>query len=97
MAVHAESVELQLLATGSDASRLRFQHLRRLLFAADVITGLISGVLIGAVASASVPQTLLLAAVSPSRGRSPHSSAGCTRERTCGRGPAASARRRGSC
>jgi exopolysaccharide biosynthesis polyprenyl glycosylphosphotransferase len=63
MAVHAESVELQLLATGSDASRLRFQHLRRLLFAADVITGLISGVLIGAVASASVSQTLLLAAV----------------------------------
>ena len=63
MAVHAESVELQLLATGSNASRLRFQQLRRLLFAADVITGLISGVLIGAVASASVPQTLVLAAV----------------------------------
>ena len=60
MAVHAESVEFQLLATGSDASRQRFQQLRRLLFAADVVTGLICGVLIGAVARASAPQTLLL-------------------------------------
>ena len=63
MAVHAESVELQLLATGSDASRQRFRQLRRLLFGADVITGLLCGVLIGAVARASAPQTLLLAVV----------------------------------
>jgi exopolysaccharide biosynthesis polyprenyl glycosylphosphotransferase len=63
MAVHAESVELQLLATGSDASRQRFQQLRRLLFAADVITGLMSGVLTGAVAGASAPETLVLALV----------------------------------
>ena len=35
MAVHAEALELQLLASGSDASRRRFQHLRRLLFVAD--------------------------------------------------------------
>jgi hypothetical protein len=63
MAVHAESVELQLLATGSDASRQRFQQLRRLLLAADVITGLMSGVLTGAVAGASAPETLVLALV----------------------------------
>jgi exopolysaccharide biosynthesis polyprenyl glycosylphosphotransferase len=63
MAVHAESLELRLLATGSDAARRRFQQLRRLLFAADLVTGLISGLLIGAVAGASAPQTLLLAVV----------------------------------
>ncbi len=63
MAVHAESVDFQLLATGSEASRQRFQQLRRLLFAADVVTGLTSGVLIGLVSGASAPQTLLLAVV----------------------------------
>jgi exopolysaccharide biosynthesis polyprenyl glycosylphosphotransferase len=63
MAVHAESLELELIATGSDASRLRFRKLRRMLFAADVVTGLVSGVLIGAVASASATETLVLAAV----------------------------------
>ena len=34
MAVHAESVELELIATRSDAARLRFRKLRRMLFAA---------------------------------------------------------------
>jgi exopolysaccharide biosynthesis polyprenyl glycosylphosphotransferase len=63
MAVHAESVELNLLATGSDGARLRFRKLRRMLFAADVVTGLISGVLVGAFASASLTETLVLAAV----------------------------------
>ena len=63
MAVHAESVELELIATRSDAARLRFRKLRRMLFAADVVTGLVSGVLIGAVASASATETLVLAAV----------------------------------
>ena len=63
MAVHAEALELQLLASGSDASRRRFQHLRRLLFVADAITGIVSGALVGAVAHASPAQTVLLAAV----------------------------------
>jgi exopolysaccharide biosynthesis polyprenyl glycosylphosphotransferase len=63
MAVHAEAMELQLLASGSDASRRRFQHLRRLLFAADAVTGIVSGALVGAVAHASAAQTLLLAVV----------------------------------
>src|SRR5215207_11470135 len=61
MAVHAEALELQLLASGSDASRRRFHHLRRLLFIADAVTGVASGLLVGAVAHASLPQTLLLA------------------------------------
>jgi exopolysaccharide biosynthesis polyprenyl glycosylphosphotransferase len=63
MAVHAEALELQLLASGSDVSRRRFQHLRRLLFAADAVTGVVSGALVGAVAHASPAQTLLLALV----------------------------------
>jgi exopolysaccharide biosynthesis polyprenyl glycosylphosphotransferase len=63
MAVHAEALELQLLASGSDASRRRFQHLRRLLFIADLITGIVSGGLVGAVANADAQQTLLLIAV----------------------------------
>src|SRR3954454_10769058 len=63
MAVHAEALELQLLASGSEASRQRFQHLRRLLFVADAITGVISGGLVGAVATADAAQTLLLIAV----------------------------------
>ena len=63
MAVHAEAMELQLLASGSDASRRRFQHLRRLLFIADAITGLVSGALVGAAAHASATQTLALIAV----------------------------------
>src|SRR3954465_11162646 len=63
MAVHAAALELQLLASGSDASRRRFQHLRRLLFIADPITGVLYGGLVGAVAQADAPQTLLLIAV----------------------------------
>ena len=63
MAVHAEALELKLLASGSDASRRRFQHLRRLLFVADAVTGIVSGALVGAVAQASPAQTILLAAV----------------------------------
>src|SRR3954451_20415933 len=63
MAVHAEALELQLLASGSEASRQRFQHLRRLLFLADAITGVVSGGLVGAVATADAAQTLLLIAV----------------------------------
>src|SRR3954452_16902964 len=63
MAVHAEALDLQLLASGSDASRRRFQHLRRLLFIADAITGIVSGALVGAVAQAGAAQTLLLVAV----------------------------------
>ena len=63
MAVHAEALELQLIASGSDASRRRFQHLRRLLFVADAITGVVSGALVGAVAHASLAQTVLLAGV----------------------------------
>jgi exopolysaccharide biosynthesis polyprenyl glycosylphosphotransferase len=63
MAVHAEPLELQLLASGSDASRRRFQHLRRLLFIADAITGLVVGALVGVVAQAGATQTLLLVAV----------------------------------
>ena len=39
MAVHAETLELQLLARGSDAARQRFRHLRRLLFLADIARG----------------------------------------------------------
>ena len=58
MAVHAEALELQLLASGSDASRRRFEHLRRLLFVADAITGVVSGALVGVVAHASATQTL---------------------------------------
>jgi exopolysaccharide biosynthesis polyprenyl glycosylphosphotransferase len=63
MAVHAEALELQLLASGSDASRRRFHHLRRLLFVADAVTGVVSGALVGAVAHADALQTLLLIAV----------------------------------
>jgi exopolysaccharide biosynthesis polyprenyl glycosylphosphotransferase len=63
MAVHAEALELQLLASGSDASRRRFHHLRRLLFLADTITGVVSGALVGVVANAGAAQTLLLIAV----------------------------------
>jgi exopolysaccharide biosynthesis polyprenyl glycosylphosphotransferase len=63
MAVHAEALELQLLTSGSDASRRRFRHLRRLLFVADAGTGLVSGALVGAVAHGSAAQTLLLAVV----------------------------------
>jgi exopolysaccharide biosynthesis polyprenyl glycosylphosphotransferase len=63
MAVHAEALELQLVASGSDASRRRFEHLRRLLFVADAATGIFSGALVGAVAQASALQTLLLAAL----------------------------------
>jgi exopolysaccharide biosynthesis polyprenyl glycosylphosphotransferase len=61
MAVHAEALELQLLASGSDASRRRFQHLRRLLFIADATTGVVSGTLVGVVANANLAQTALLA------------------------------------
>ena len=63
MAVHAEALELQVLASGSDASRQRFQHLRRLLFAADAVTGIVSGALVGAVAHVSPAQTGQLALV----------------------------------
>jgi exopolysaccharide biosynthesis polyprenyl glycosylphosphotransferase len=63
MAVHAETLELQLLARGSDAARQRFHHLRRLLFLADVITGVICGALVGVVARGSGMQVLLLAAI----------------------------------
>jgi exopolysaccharide biosynthesis polyprenyl glycosylphosphotransferase len=63
MAVHAEALELQLVASGSDASRRRFEHLRRLLFVADAVTGVVSGTLVGAIAHASPLQTLLLAVV----------------------------------
>ena len=63
MAVHAEALELQLLASGSDASRRRFQHLRRLLFVADAVTGVVAGALVGLVANASSIQTLVLAVV----------------------------------
>src|SRR3954452_23240698 len=63
MAVHAEALDFQLLAGGSDASRRRFQHLRRLLFVADAATGAVSGGLVGAVAHAGAAQTLVLIAV----------------------------------
>ena len=63
MAVHAEALELQLLASGSDASRRRFQHLRRLLFVADAATGVVVGGLVAAVAHVGAAQTLLLIAV----------------------------------
>jgi exopolysaccharide biosynthesis polyprenyl glycosylphosphotransferase len=63
VAVHAEALELQLLASGSDASRRRFEHLRRLLLVADAITGVVSGVIAGAIAEASPLQTLALACV----------------------------------
>ena len=79
MAVHAETLELQLLARGSDAARQRFHHLRRLLFVADVLTGVVSGALVGVVARGSGVQMLLLAAVA--RGRvaaSPRSCADST-------------------
>ena len=63
MAVHAEALELQLLASGSDAARRRFQHLRRLLFVADAATGVVVGGLVAAVAHVGAAQTLLLIAV----------------------------------
>ena len=63
MAVHAETPELQLLARGSDAARQRFHHLRRLLFLADMLAGVASGALVGAVARGSSGQVLLLAVV----------------------------------
>ena len=64
MAVHAEALELQLLSSGSDAARRRFAHLRRRLFIADAITGVVSGGLVGAVAHASAPKK------APAAGRS---------------------------
>jgi exopolysaccharide biosynthesis polyprenyl glycosylphosphotransferase len=63
MAVHAETLELELLARGSDVARQRFHHLRRLLFIADMLAGVASGALVGAVASGSGGQVLLLAVV----------------------------------
>jgi exopolysaccharide biosynthesis polyprenyl glycosylphosphotransferase len=63
MAVHAETLELELLARGSDVARQRFHHLRRLLFLADMLAGVASGALVGAVARGSAGQVLLLAAV----------------------------------
>ncbi|HYH90666.1 MAG TPA: sugar transferase [Solirubrobacteraceae bacterium] len=63
MAVHAETLELQLLARGSDAARQRFRHLRRLLFLADMFAGVASGALVGVVARGSSEQVLLLAVV----------------------------------
>ena len=63
MAVHAETLELELLARGSDVARQRFQHLRRLLFIADMLAGVASGALVGAVARGSGGQVLLLAVV----------------------------------
>jgi exopolysaccharide biosynthesis polyprenyl glycosylphosphotransferase len=63
MAVHAETLELELLARGSDAARQRFHHLRRLLFVADMLTGVAAGALVGAVARGSSQQVLLLAGV----------------------------------
>jgi exopolysaccharide biosynthesis polyprenyl glycosylphosphotransferase len=63
MAVHAETLELELLARGSDAARQRFHHLRRLLFVADTLTGVAAGALVGVVARGSSEQVLLLAAI----------------------------------
>jgi exopolysaccharide biosynthesis polyprenyl glycosylphosphotransferase len=63
MAVHAETLELQLLARGSDVARQRFRHLRRLLFLADILAGVASGALVGAVARGSSGQVLLLAVI----------------------------------
>jgi exopolysaccharide biosynthesis polyprenyl glycosylphosphotransferase len=63
MAVHAETLELELLARGSDAARQRFHHLRRLLFVADMLTGVAAGALVGVVARGSSGQVLLLAAI----------------------------------
>jgi exopolysaccharide biosynthesis polyprenyl glycosylphosphotransferase len=62
-AVHAETLELQLLARGSDAARQRFHHLRRLLFLADVLAGVICGALVGVVARGPGTHVLLLAAL----------------------------------
>ena len=86
MAVHAEALELQLLASGSDASRRRFQHLRRLLFVADAITGVVSGALVGAVAHATPSRRSCSSPCSRSRGRSPPSSAASTPARICALG-----------
>ena len=57
---HAEASSCQLLATRlRRASRQRFQHLRRLLFVADVLAGLVSGALDRPWSRASsAPQTL---------------------------------------
>jgi exopolysaccharide biosynthesis polyprenyl glycosylphosphotransferase len=63
MAVHAETLELELLSRGTDAARQRFRHLRRLLFVADVLAGVLTGILVGAVARGSGGQVLLLAIV----------------------------------
>jgi exopolysaccharide biosynthesis polyprenyl glycosylphosphotransferase len=63
MAAHAETLELQLLARGSDAARERFHHLRRLLFVADLLAGVASGALVGAVARGSSGHVLLLTVV----------------------------------
>ena len=63
MAVHAETLEFQLPARGSDAARQRFHHLRRLLFLGDVLTGVICGALVGVVARGSSMEVLLLAAI----------------------------------
>jgi exopolysaccharide biosynthesis polyprenyl glycosylphosphotransferase len=63
MAVHAETLEFELLSSGTDAARQRFHHLRRLLFVADLLAGVVSGALVGAVARGSAGQVLLLALV----------------------------------
>ena len=63
MAVHAETLELEFLARGSDAARRRFHHLRRLLFLADLLTGVVSGLLVGIAARGSSAQVLLLAVI----------------------------------
>jgi exopolysaccharide biosynthesis polyprenyl glycosylphosphotransferase len=63
MAVHAETLELEFLSRGSDAARQRFHHLRRLLFVADLLTGVASGALVGIVARGSGVQVALLAVI----------------------------------
>ena len=63
MAVQTETLELELLAPGSDAARQRFRSLRRLLFLADIFAGVVSGALVGVVAHGSGGQVLLLALV----------------------------------
>ena len=95
MAVHAEALELQLLASGSDASRRRFQHLRRLLFVADAITGARQRrARRRGRARERSRRRWYWSPCSRSPGRSPPSCAGSTPARTCARGRAASARRR---
>ena len=70
----------QLLARGSDAARQRFHHLRRLLFVADMLTGVISGALVGVVArGSSVAGRCCWPPSSRSPGPSPRSCADSTR------------------